>query len=260
MSMIGYVRAIIFGVVFGIVASPLTIARAETITVFAAASLKETLEAAGELFSAKTGTEIRYSFASSSVLAKQIENGAPADLFASADLKWMDYLDAKQRLQRETRINLLGNELVVVAPHSSHLMQIDFTRDAFEKILATSRLATGDVTSVPVGMYAKSAFESLGLWQSVEPRLAQTENVRAALAFVSRGEVELGVVYQTDAAIEKSVKIIARFPPQSHEPIVYPFALTATSQSAQARNFLTFLASMDARTIFEKAGFRILNP
>lgn len=235
------------------------IVRAETITVFAAASLKETLEATGKLFHEKTGTEIRFSFASSSVLAKQIEAGAPADLFASADLKWMDYLDAKHLIQHETRTNLLGNELVVVAPIASALNEITFTHEAFDPVLGRSRLATGDVTSVPVGVYAKSAFESLGLWSSVEPRLAQTENVRAALAFVSRGEVELGVVYKTDTAVEPSVKMIATFPAASHEPIVYPFALTASSQSPQARDFLVFLASLEARAIFENAGFQFLN-
>lgn len=256
--MTGSVRIYTVYLISCLILQPIQAARADTFTVFAAASLKETIEEAGASFSKRTGSEIRYSFASSSVLAKQIENGAPADLFISADVKWMDYLGSEDLVRRETRINLLGNALVVVAPIASDLKEIAFTRDAFEAVLTRSRLVTGDVESVPVGVYAKSAFESLGLWPSVAPRLAQTENVRAALAFVSRGEVELGVVYKTDAAVEKSVKIIATFPDTSHAPIVYPFALTASSQSTEARDFLAFLASAEARPIFEKAGFRIL--
>lgn len=232
--------------------------RAETFTVFAAASLKETMEAAGKIFSERTGHEIQFSFASSAALAKQIENGAPADLFASADLNWMNYLENKNLIHRDTRQNRLGNELVVVAPAISVLTEIDFTREAFARILETSRLATGEVNSVPVGIYAKSAFQNLGLWPIIEPKLAQAENVRATLAFVARGEVELGVVYRTDALIDKSVKIIATFPPESHEPIVYPFALTATSQSQAARTFLTFLGSPDGVQIFKSAGFKVI--
>ena len=231
---------------------------AATITVFAAASLKETLEAAGKLFTEKTQHDLRFSFASSSALAKQIENGAPADLFASADVAWMDYLDRKALIDAQSRVNLLGNKLVIVVPNHSALNALEFTRDAFESALSKSRLATGDVNSVPVGIYAKSAFQNLGLWPVVEPKLAQTENVRAALAFVSRGEVELGAVYRTDALIDPSVKIIAEFPQSSHLPIEYPFAMVRTSTSLAAKDFLKFLGSPEAREIFEKAGFQLL--
>lgn len=235
-------------------------ARAETITVFAAASLKETLEAAGKLFSEKSGTEVRFAFASTSMLAKQIEAGAPADLFASADLKWMDYLDEKKLIVHETRINLLGNELVIVAPQNSNISTIEFTNMNFENVLANSKLATGDVNSVPVGIYAKSAFQKLGLWPMIEPKLVQADNVRAALAFVSRREVELGVVYKTDAIVEKSVKQIAVFPTYSHDQIVYPFAIPVQSHSEAAWNFLAFLGKPEAQAIFESAGFTILKP
>ena len=256
--MIRSLHAVAAACVFAILCVQPGAARAEIITVFAASSLKETLEAAGKIFTAQSGTDIRFSFASSSVLAKQIEAGAPVDLFASADLKWMDYLDEKKRIAHDTRINLLGNALVVVAPQNSSLSAIELTNEAFSKVLANSRLATGDVNSVPVGIYAKSALQKLGLWSLVEPKLAQADNVRAALAFVSRGEVELGIVYKTDALVEKSVKQIAVFPPESHEPIVYPFAVPTQSQSDAALKFLRFLGTPDAETIFSAAGFTIL--
>lgn len=256
--MLRSVRDIVAIFAFAFLLLQSSLVRAETITVFAAASLKETLEATGKIFTEKSGTGIRFSFASSSVLAKQIESGAPADLFVSADLKWMDYLEERKLIVPDTRVNLLGNELVLVAPQGSSLSSINFTQDDFARVLGSSRLATGEVNSVPVGIYAKSAFQKLGLWSLVEPKLAQTENVRAALAFVSRGEVELGVVYKTDALVEKSVRQIAVFPSDSHDPIVYPFAIPAQSRSVAARSFLTFLTTPEAQTIFKEAGFTIL--
>jgi len=227
------------------------------VLVFAAASLKESLEEAGKSFTAETGTDVKFSFAASSALAKQIEAAAPADLFASADLKWMDYLEEKNLIRSQTRSNLLGNSLVVVAPATSALSALDFTPDAFAKALSDGRLATGEVNSVPVGMYAKYALQKLGLWTIVEPKLAQTDNVRAALAFVARNEAPLGIVYSTDARIEKSVKVIATFPAESHDPIIYPFAVTTLSKNPEAETFLNYLKSSMAQSIFKKAGFAV---
>lgn len=235
-------------------------AQSEPLTVFAAASLKETLEEAGKVYTAQSGVEVRFSFAGSSALAKQIEAAAPADVFASADLKWMDYLDDKKLIRHDTRINLLGNDLVVIAPNTSTLRTLDFTVDAFVQALGDGRLTTGDVNAVPVGVYAKAALQKLGLWSVVEPKLAQTDNVRAALAFVARQEAALGIVYRTDAQVERAVKIVATFPAESHEPIVYPFAVTATTKHPAAEAFLTFLNSPTARAIFEKAGFPVRVP
>ena len=160
---------------------------------FAAASLKDVFEEAGKAYTAQSGVEVKFSFAASSALAKQIEAAAPADLYASADLKWMEYLDEKKLIRKDTRVNLLGNELVVIAPASSPLNALEFSEAAFTEALGDSRLATGDVTSVPVGIYAKAALQKLNLWNVVEPRLAQAENVRAALAFVARKEAALGI-------------------------------------------------------------------
>jgi molybdate transport system substrate-binding protein len=233
-------------------------ARADSILVFAAASLKETLENAGKAFTADTGTEVKFSFAASSALAKQIEAGAPADLFASADLKWMDYLDEKKFIRSETRKNIIGNRLVIVAPQSSVLKSIEFTEEAFTKALGDGKLATGEVNSVPAGIYAKSALQNLKLWTLVEPKLAQADNVRAALAFVARNEAPLGIVYETDARVEPQVKIIARFPAESHAPIIYPCAVTGQSKSPEAEHFLNYLTSPKAKAIFETAGFIVL--
>lgn len=230
---------------------------ADVVHVFAAASLKEALETAAEKFSKQDRTAIKFSFASSSTLAKQIEAGAPADLFASADLHWMDYLEKKNLIDRQSRINLLGNELVIVTSRQSKLDSIELTQEAFSAVLSTGRLVTGEVNTVPVGLYAKSAMLALDLWSVVEPRLAQAENVRAALAFVARGEVELGIVYKTDALIDNSVKIIATVPTYAHDPIVYPFALTSNSQAEVARTFLEFLSGPEGQKIFVNAGFDV---
>ena len=233
----------------------LTFARGEPVLVFAAASLKESLEETGKAFTAESGIEVKFSFAASSALAKQLEAGAPADLFASADLKWMDYLDDKKIIRPETRVNLLGNRLVVVAPTTSALTTLDFTAVAFMNALGDGKLATGEVNSVPAGIYAKSALQNLRLWIFVETKLAQSDNVRAALAFVARNEASLGIVYETDARVEPLVKIIAHFPSESHAPIIYPLAITSASKNPEAEKFLRYLNSPSAKAIFEKAGF-----
>lgn len=228
------------------------------LTVFAAASLKDALEAVGKAYSDEGGSAVRFSFASSSVLAKQIEAGSIADIFASADSKWMDYLDGKNLIKRETRINLLGNNLVFVAPVDSPLSTLELRSDDILQALGDGRIATGDVASVPAGVYAKTALQNLGLWERLQSCLAQSDNVRSALAFVTRKEAPLGIVYETDAKAEKGVKIVAAFPARSHDPIIYPFAMTASSLHAESEKFLAFLKSERALSIFKAAGFPML--
>ncbi|WP_375465847.1 molybdate ABC transporter substrate-binding protein [uncultured Methylobacterium sp.] len=232
---------------------------AETATVFAAASLKNALDNAGAAFTAQTGIAIKASYAASSALARQIESGAPADLFASADLEWMDYLAQKKLIRPETRVSLLSNRLVVVAPKDATETEIAFTAEGFARILgADGRLATGEVNSVPVGKYAKTAFEKLGLWGTIQTRLAQADNVRAALALVSRGEAPLGVVYASDAKSDPGVKVVGVFPQDSHPPVVYPFAVTAEARGEGAARFLDFLKGAAAKPFFEAQGFSVI--
>lgn len=232
----------------------------EQVTVFAAASLRDALETAAKPFTASTGVRVRFSFAASSALARQIEQGADADLFASADLDWMDYLAQRKLVHSETRRNLLGNTLVVIAPKELRLIDFKLDTGSLKAALGTDgRLATGEVSSVPVGKYAKIALENLGLWATVNPRLAMTDNVRAALILVARGEAPLGIVYATDAAAEPRVKVVATFPGDSHPPIIYPFALTASTKSDGAAKFLEYIESPAARPFFEAQGFTVLS-
>jgi molybdate transport system substrate-binding protein len=234
---------------------------AEPVTVFAAASLRNALEDAAKPFISTSGIAVRFSFAASSALARQIESGAPADLFASADVEWMDYLQRRNLIKSETRADLLGNRLVFVAAADSPLRDLAFTSDAIRQAAAGGRIVTGEVTSVPVGRYAKAALENLGLWSEVQPLLAQVENVRAALAFVSRGEAPLGILYETDAKADAKVKVVAVFPPGSYPPIVYPFAVTANSKANDnSQRLLTFLQTPQARSAFEAQGFTLLPP
>jgi len=236
------------------------LARADdAVIVFAAASLKSALDEAATAFRAGEGAELKISYGGSLALARQIVAGAPADLFASADEESMDEAAKGGAIKPESRFDLLGNRLVVIAPKSSSIDALAFTPDAFVEAMGAGRLVTGEVNSVPVGRYAKAALQNLGLWSVVEPRLAMTDNVRAALAFVSRGEAPLGIVYATDAAADASVKIVATFPDDSHAPILYPFALTASSRNGAADKFLTWLKSPSGRAIFERQGFRVLN-
>jgi molybdate transport system substrate-binding protein len=235
-------------------------AAAQQITVFAAASLKDALEDAAKSFTAANGASVRFSFAASSALAKQIEQGAPADLFASADLDWMNYLAERKLIRPDTRVDLLGNRLVVVVARESPLNELKLDVPSVRAALGDGRLTTGEVNSVPVGKYAKAALEKLGLWGEVQPRLAMTETVRAALALVARGEAPLGIVYATDAAAEPKVKVVATFPSDSHAPIIYPFALTAETKLDSARQFLEYLKGPVARRAFEAQGFSILSP
>ena len=229
---------------------------ADTITVFAAASLQNALDEAGKAYEAKTGNIVRISYASSVPLARQIVAGAPADLFASADQESMDLAQQGDAIDTATRADLLVNRLVVVAASDSRLTGLEFTPPAWTAAVGDGRLSVGDPQSVPAGKYAKEALTTLGLWLLAEPRLAGAANVRAALTFVARGEAPLGIVYATDARAEPRVKVVATFPETSHKPIVYPFALTRRSAASKpAQAFLAFLKGPDGKAAFEKQGF-----
>ncbi|ALG72212.1 molybdenum ABC transporter substrate-binding protein [Azospirillum thiophilum] len=230
-------------------------AMAQDVLVLAAASTKNAVEKLASQFKAKTGMSVTSSFAASSALAKQIENGAPADIFISADLDWMDYLQQRNLIKADSRVNLLGNELVVVAPKGSPIKPDLSKGGTLAAQLGDGRLATGDPSNVPVGKYAKAALEKLGQWTAVEPKLARADSVRAALVLVSRGEVPLGIVYRTDAAIDPGVEVAAVFPPDSYPAIVYPAALTAISKSSHAAAFLDYIKSPDGMAVWKEFGF-----
>jgi molybdate transport system substrate-binding protein len=233
-------------------------AAAEPVNVFAAASLKNALDTVSEAWKAETGKETKNTYAASSALAKQIEQAAPADIFISADFDWMTYLDEKKLIKPETRKVLLGNALVLVAAKGTGL-KLNLRQGAdLAGALAGGKLAVGDVKGVPAGKYAKAALEKLGLWASVEKSLAQSENVRAALALVARGEARLGIVYATDARAEPKVEVTGVFPDDSHPPIVYPAAVISSSQNPDAEDFVTYLSSPKAKEIFTAQGFTIL--
>jgi molybdate transport system substrate-binding protein len=241
---------------------PLGVQADEKITVFAAASLKNALDETAGAFTAETGTEVVVSYAASSALAKQIEAGAPADLFVSADIPWMDYLAERGLIDDASRVDLLGNSLVLIAPAASPVDKIDLARGiGLSEALGEGRLAVGQVDSVPAGKYAKAGLEGLGLWPAMEPKLAQSDNVRAALALVAQGEAPLGIVYASDAFNGSGVKVVATFPRESHPPIIYPAALIRTEQPlAEAADFLAFMKGNAAAAAFRKAGFTLLNP
>jgi molybdate transport system substrate-binding protein len=228
------------------------------VLVFAAASLKNALDDVNAQFQGETGKHANISYAASSTLAKQIENGAPADIFISADLDWMDYLAKHNLIKPETRKNVLGNELVLVAPKDSAAQVKIAAGFPLAKLLAGGKLAMADTAAVPAGKYGKAALEKLGIWSSVESQIAQAENVRAALALVARKEAPFGIVYQTDAAAEPDVKVVGIFPEDTHPPIIYPIALIANSANADAASFLAYIESGKARPLFEKQGFSVL--
>jgi len=230
---------------------------AEAVTVFAAASVTNAITDLGNLFGAKGGGSVTPSFAASSTLAKQIENGAPANIFISADEEWMNYLSERRLIVPDSTFNLLGNRMVLIAPADSSL-KVDIKPGfPLERLLGADRLATGDPDHVPVGKYAKTALEKLGTWKSVESKLARANDVRGALALVERGECPLGIVYSTDAAVSKKVKVVGTFPEDSHPPITYPAALVSGKETPDARGFLDFLKTPDAKAVFIKYGFTV---
>ena len=228
------------------------------LTVFAAASMKNALDEIDAAFVQKTGIKIVASYAASSALAKQIEQGAPADIFLSADTGWMDYAAARESIKQATRTNLLGNSLVLIAPTQPKVDKVTIG-PGFDLagLAGDGKIATGDVNAVPVGKYAKAALVKLGAWQAAAPKFAMAESVRAALALVARGEAVLGIVYATDAKVEPSVKVIGTFPADSHPPIIYPVAATSAAKPAAA-DYLAFLQSSQAKAIFERYGFTFL--
>lgn len=239
--------------------APLPAAAADLV-VFAAASLKNALDAAAADWTETTGEPVAISYAASSALAKQIEEGAPADVFLSADLDWMDYLATRNLIDPETRRTLLGNEIVLIATGPDAAPVEIAPGFDLAGLLGEGRLAMGAVDSVPAGRYGKAALESLGVWDSVADRIAPAENVRAALAFVALGEAPFGVVYATDASAEDDVTVVGTFPEDSHPPILYPGAVTAESVNPQAGAFLDYLGSPEARGAFEAQGFTVIDP
>ncbi|MBZ9936394.1 molybdate ABC transporter substrate-binding protein [Mesorhizobium sp. BR1-1-16] len=241
--------------------APLTAlpASAADIKVFAAASLKEALDAAAKAYTATTGQAVVASYAGSSALARQIEAGAPADIFFSADLDWMNELAEKGLIDPATRKTLLGNTLVLVAPaDSAATISIGPDFPLAAALGADGKLAMAAVASVPAGKYGKAALTKLGVWNAVAPHVAEADNVRGALAFVARGEAPFGIVYGTDAKAESGVKVVGTFPEDSHPPIVYPIALIKASTNPDAKAFLEWLVSPEAQPAFEKAGFTII--
>ena len=253
------IRLVLASVLFAMLANANPApANAANVTVFAAASLKEAMDEQARQFEARTDDKIVVAYAASNALAKQIEAGAPADVFISADLDWMDFLERRKRLAPNTRVTLLRNTLVLIAPATSNVSLKIAPGFALATALGGERLAIANPDSVPAGKYGMSALESLGVWTGVERKVARTENVRAALALVARGETALGIVYGTDAFAEKGVRIVDTFPAVSHPPILYPAAVVAASASPGARPLLDYLRSPAAAPVWEKYGFGVV--
>jgi molybdate transport system substrate-binding protein len=255
----------VLGLALAAAVAPMAAVRAQAggLVILAAASLKNALDEIAAAWTKHTGKAMpRISYAASSALAKQMEQGAPADLFISADLDWMDYVEKKDLIAKDTRFNLLGNKIVLIAPKDStariEVKQGFDLAKALNGNGASGKLAMGNVDAVPAGKYGKAALEKLGAWAGVKNQIAQADNVRAALLLVSRGEAPLGIVYSTDAAAEPNVKIVGTFPDDSHPPIIYPAAVIKDSKSADAKPFLDYLRSAKARPSFEKQGFAVL--
>jgi molybdate transport system substrate-binding protein len=227
---------------------------AETVTVFAAASLKDALDENVKAYRAQSGDRVVVSYAASSALAKQIDAGAPADVFISADLDWMDYVERRHLIKADSRRNLLRNRLVLIAPADSKTSVDIGPGFPLARLLGNGRLAMANPDTVPAGKYGKASLEALGVWKDVQAKVAPAENVRAALVLVSRGEAPFGIVYRTDAAVEPKVRVVGLFPENTHPPIVYPMAMTATGRAA-AVNFASWLNRPEARAIFKKYGF-----
>ncbi len=228
------------------------------LTVYGAASLTNALQDVGAAFTAAGGARVKFSFAASSLLARQIEAGADADIFFSADTEWMTYLADRNLIQPATRRDVLSNHLVLIAPSNSAIAIEIRPNFPLAQALGDGRLAVADPDSVPVGKYARQALTSLGVWGSVAEHLVRAENVRVALTYVARGEAPLGIVYETDARAEPKVKIVGMFPENTHLPIVYPVALTAHGMSAGARAFLTYVEGPQAAEVFRHYGFIVL--
>lgn len=239
-------------------ALPAAHAQDRTLTVFAAASLKNALDDINAAYTARTGVKVAARYAASSLLAKQIEQGAPADIFASADIEWMTYAIQKKAINGSTRVNLLGNQLVLIAPKESQISSVQIG-EGFDlaKLAGDGRIVTGDVHAVPVGKYAKAALQKLGAWDAAAAKFAMAENVRGALTLVARKEASLGIVYESDTKVEPNVKIVGYFPPDSYPLVIYPFAATRMAKT-EATDYLAYLQSPASKGIFEKYGFTFL--
>jgi molybdate transport system substrate-binding protein len=235
-----------------------THAEDRTLTVFAAASLKNALDDINVAYTARTGVKVAARYAASSMLAKQIEQGTAADIFASADIEWMTYAIHKKVINGSTRVNLLSNQLVLIAHKESEISTVQIG-DGFDlaKLAGSGRIAIGDVQAVPAGKYAKAALQKLGAWDAVVAKFAIAENVRVALALVARKEASLGIVYETDAKVEPNVRVVGYFPPDSYPPVIYPFAATRTAKP-KATDYLEYLESSASKEIFDKYGFTFL--
>jgi molybdate transport system substrate-binding protein len=233
---------------------------ADKLNVFAASSLKNAIDAVSASWKADTDMETTLTYAASNALAKQIEAGAPADVFVSADLTWMKYLTDKNLIAKGSEVQLLGNEIVLVAPKDSKInLKIENGFNLADAV-GDGKLAMANVDSVPAGKYGKAALEKLGVWASVEGKVAQSENVRAALKLVDLGEAPLGIVYATDAKADTAVKVVDMFPVDSHAPIIYPAGIVAASKNSNAAEFLKYLQTDKAKAIFEAQGFVVLKP
>ncbi len=252
-------RRIILAATFTLLMSTTSFA-ADKLNVFAAASLKNALDAVSASWKADTAKEAILTYAASNALAKQIEFGAPADVFVSADLTWMKYLTDKNLITKGSDVQLLGNEIVLVAKKDSKIELKIENGFKLADAVGAGKLAMANVDSVPAGKYGKAALEKLGVWASVEGKVAQSENVRAALKLVDLGEAPLGIVYTTDAKADAAVKVLGTFPADSHAPIIYPAGIVAASKNADAAEFLKYLQSDKAKAIFEAQGFVVLKP
>lgn len=253
-------RSILTGLAAAAIARP-GLTQARPLVIFAAASLKNALDGAAQAWSQSAGKPgPKISYAASNTLAKQIEQGAPADLFFSADTDWMSYLEQKKLIRGGSRVDLLGNRMVLIAPRSSSVsLTLAPGVDLAAALGKDGRIALGNIDAVPAGKYGKAALEHLGAWTGIKTRLAQAESVRAALALVARGEAPLGIVYATDAAAEPGVRIVATFPVESHPPIIYPLAILRESTHPDAPGLLGFLRGVEAKALFEAQGFFLLN-
>jgi molybdate transport system substrate-binding protein len=251
--MLAWFRSAVLALLVAVV--PFGAVRAQELTVYAAASLTDALNDVAQQWAARGQRAPKFSFAASSTLARQIENGAPADIFASADEEWMNYLAERDLIVKATRVSHLSNRLVLIAP-ADRARPVD-VKPGFDLagLLGGGRLATGDPSNVPVGRYAQAALTSLGVWHVAEPRLARAENVRAAMALVERGEAPLGIVYATDAVVAPAVRVVGSFPANSHPPVSYPFAIVARHDTPAARALFAFLTGPEARAVYEKRGF-----
>lgn len=238
--------------------SSLTFAE-DKLTVFAAASLTNALSDISAQFEKERTANVTQSFTASSTLAKQIENGAPADVFISADTKWMNYLQGKKLINTASRKELLGNKLVLIAP-KGRSFNVKFDKSFDLSKAFAGRLCTGDIESVPAGIYAKESLSNLKWWESIKTRIVGAQDVRGALTFVERGECAAGIVYETDAKISSKVEIVGTFPEESHKPIVYPMAMVANAKNPQlSGDYLAYLQSNTALDIFKKYGFSLIN-